>query len=84
MNLRVCSALAILAAAGCSSPAQSGPWKPSRTVEFIVAAGPGGGSDQLARTVQSIVQKYELLGLDDVGEVLRGIDAVLRQLSGSE
>ena len=27
----------------------------------MVAAGPGGGSDQLARTVQSIIQKYKLV-----------------------
>ena len=27
----------------------------------MVAAGPGGGSDLLARTVQSIVQKYKLI-----------------------
>jgi tripartite-type tricarboxylate transporter receptor subunit TctC len=36
-------------------------WSPTRPVEFVVAAGPGGGSDQLARTVQSIVQKYKLI-----------------------
>jgi putative tricarboxylic transport membrane protein len=31
-------------------------------VEFVVAAGPGGGSDQLARIVQSIAQRYKLIG----------------------
>jgi tripartite-type tricarboxylate transporter receptor subunit TctC len=36
-------------------------WAPSRPIEFVVAAGPGGGSDHLARTVQSIIQKYKLI-----------------------
>jgi len=52
---------ALLGAIGCAGPVASGPWEPSRPVEFIVAAGPGGGSDQLARTVQAIVQKYGLI-----------------------
>jgi putative tricarboxylic transport membrane protein len=37
-------------------------WKPSKAVEFVVTAGPGGGTDQFARVVQAIVTKYELLG----------------------
>jgi putative tricarboxylic transport membrane protein len=36
-------------------------WKPSKSVEFVVAGGPGGGTDQFARVIQSIVTKYELL-----------------------
>lgn len=40
-----------------------GAWTPTRPVEFVVAAGPGGGSDQLARTVQAIVQKHNLLDM---------------------
>lgn len=55
-------ASALLAAFACSSPVATGPWAPTRPVEFVVAAGPGGGSDQLARTVQAIVQKYGLIG----------------------
>lgn len=43
-----------------SSPAWA-QWKPTRPVEFVVSAGAGGGTDQFARLVQSIVQKYELL-----------------------
>lgn len=42
------------------SPAQ-GTWQPQRPVEFVVAAGPGGGTDQFARTVQSIIQKHNLM-----------------------
>ena len=36
-------------------------WKPSKNIEFIATAGPGGGTDQFARTVQAIVIKYKLL-----------------------
>ncbi len=36
-------------------------WQPSRPVEFVVAAAAGGGSDIFARTVQSIITKYNLM-----------------------
>ena len=61
VKLTVWAVSAMLAAASCSRPASQGPWRPQRPIEFVVGAGPGGGTDQLARTVQSIVQKYDLL-----------------------
>jgi putative tricarboxylic transport membrane protein len=36
-------------------------WKPTKTVEFIVPAGTGGGADQMARMLQGIVQKHGLM-----------------------
>ena len=36
-------------------------WEPSKTVEFIVPAGTGGGADQMARIVQSIIAKHNLM-----------------------
>jgi putative tricarboxylic transport membrane protein len=36
-------------------------WKPSQPIEFVVTAGPGGGTDNFARTIQSIVTKYKLI-----------------------
>ena len=36
-------------------------WEPTKTVEFIVPAGTGGGADQMARFVQSIVAKNNLM-----------------------
>jgi putative tricarboxylic transport membrane protein len=36
-------------------------WEPMRPVEFIIPAGPGGGADQMARTIQGIVTKYNLM-----------------------
>src|SRR5215218_2532478 len=35
-------------------------WQPTRPVEIIVPAGTGGGADQMARTIQGIVTKYNL------------------------
>jgi len=36
-------------------------WKPTKPVEFVVPSGAGGGTDQFARLVQSIIVKYKLL-----------------------
>jgi tripartite-type tricarboxylate transporter receptor subunit TctC len=36
-------------------------WEPTKTVEFIVPAGTGGGADQMARAIQGIVAKHSLM-----------------------
>jgi tripartite-type tricarboxylate transporter receptor subunit TctC len=53
------STLAVCGALACASPAFA--WEPSKTVEFIVPAGTGGGADQMARMIQGIVQKHGLM-----------------------
>jgi len=56
-------ALGALAAACANSfivPAVAA-WEPVRPVEFIVPAGTGGGADQMARTIQGIVTKHNLM-----------------------
>jgi putative tricarboxylic transport membrane protein len=45
---------------GVAAGPASAEWKPTRTVEFIVPAGTGGGADQMARMLQGIVQKHNL------------------------
>jgi len=35
-------------------------WEPTKTIEFVIPAGTGGGADQMARMIQGIVQKYSL------------------------
>jgi putative tricarboxylic transport membrane protein len=36
-------------------------WEPTRPVELIVPAGTGGGADQMARTIQGIITKHNLM-----------------------
>ena len=36
-------------------------WEPTKTVEFIVPAGTGGGADQMARLIQAIIKKHQLM-----------------------
>jgi len=52
---------AICATALCIAPIQAYAWEPSRTVEFIVPAGTGGGADQMARFIQGTIAKYKLM-----------------------
>ncbi|WP_024576466.1 MULTISPECIES: tripartite tricarboxylate transporter substrate binding protein [unclassified Afipia] len=42
------------------SPA-SAAWEPTRPVEIVVPAGTGGGADQMARTIQGIITKHNLM-----------------------
>jgi putative tricarboxylic transport membrane protein len=42
-------------------PATGRAWEPSRAVEFVVPSGTGGGADQMARMIQSIIAKNGLM-----------------------
>ncbi len=44
-----------------AGPAQGQAWEPTKTVEFIVPAGTGGGADQMARLSQAIITKHKLM-----------------------
>src|SRR5262247_4648518 len=50
-----------VAAACAVLPIASQAWEPTKTVEFIVPAGTGGGADQMARAIQGIVTKHGLM-----------------------
>ena len=54
----ISTALALGAAA--VSPAFAA-WEPTKPVEFIIPAGPGGGADQMARMIQGIITKNNLM-----------------------
>jgi tripartite-type tricarboxylate transporter receptor subunit TctC len=43
------------------APIHAASWEPVRPVELIVPAGAGGASDQMARLIQSIIQKQQLM-----------------------
>jgi putative tricarboxylic transport membrane protein len=59
------SKIAILLAGSCFGlfglQAAFAEWKPTKPVEFLGSAGPGGGTDIFNRTVQSIIQKHNLV-----------------------
>ena len=54
------TALGAIAALLACAPAEAA-WEPVRPVEFVIPAGSGGGADQMARTIQGIVTKHNLL-----------------------
>jgi tripartite-type tricarboxylate transporter receptor subunit TctC len=49
----------VLLAAAVAGPAAA--WEPSKTVEFIIPAGTGGGADQMARFTQGVTAKHNLM-----------------------
>ena len=52
------SATAMAVAFGGAAQAD---WKPTKPVEFVVTSAPGGGTDNFARVVQSIIAKHKLM-----------------------
>jgi tripartite-type tricarboxylate transporter receptor subunit TctC len=63
-NLRSIAAAAfaggVLALTAGTAHAQ-GSWEPTKSVEIVVPAGTGGGADQMARLIQAIIQKHNLM-----------------------
>jgi putative tricarboxylic transport membrane protein len=62
-GIRARGACAAIAAASLVMPgaALAAAWQPTKTVEFIVPAGTGGGADQMARMIQGVIQKHNLM-----------------------
>ena len=52
---------AALLLCGATFNAGHAAWEPTRPVEFVIPAGPGGGADIMARTIQGIVTKHNLM-----------------------
>jgi len=57
-RIPLCSAI-VLATSLAAGPALA--WEPSKTVEFVVPAGIGGGAGQMAQLIQGIIQKHHLM-----------------------
>ena len=55
-----CLAAGLLLATGLVNTA-SAQWEPTKPVEFVVPAGTGGGADQMARLIQGIIVKHNLM-----------------------
>jgi putative tricarboxylic transport membrane protein len=50
-----------VAAAFAALPFAAQAWEPTKTVEFVIPAGTGGGADQMARFIQGMVAKHNLM-----------------------
>jgi putative tricarboxylic transport membrane protein len=46
---------------GGATVAKAAAWEPTKPVEFVIPAGTGGGADQMARLIQGIVVKHNLM-----------------------
>jgi len=46
---------------GMPLAASAAAWEPTKPVEFVIPAGTGGGADQMARLVQGIIAKHNLM-----------------------
>ena len=42
-------------------PASAQAWEPQKPVTFVIPAGTGGGADQMARFIQGVIQKHNLM-----------------------
>ena len=58
---RVALPLAAALLAGFTSAGFAAGWEPTRPVEFVVPAGTGGGADQMARLLQGVISKNNLM-----------------------
>jgi hypothetical protein len=52
---------ALLATAALATSAPVLAWEPTKPVELVVPAGTGGGADQMARFIQGVVAKHNLM-----------------------
>jgi tripartite-type tricarboxylate transporter receptor subunit TctC len=59
--LRIGGIVLVAAFLGCSGGALAAEWKPTRPVEIVAPAGPGGGWDRQARIIQRIAKEKGLL-----------------------
>ncbi|HVI27400.1 tripartite tricarboxylate transporter substrate binding protein [Hansschlegelia sp.] len=55
------SALLLGAALGLAAGPAAAAWEPTKAVTFIIPAGTGGGADQMARFIQGVIQKNNLM-----------------------
>ena len=57
-TIAMTAALAGAFALGGVGAAQA--WEPTKPIEFVVTSGAGGGTDNFARVIQSIITKHKL------------------------
>ena len=60
-RFNLCKTLAVAAVVGLLPTLACAAWEPTKPVEFVVPAGTGGGADQMARFIQGVVAKNNLM-----------------------
>jgi len=60
-RMAVAAATVVASAAMLAAPLAHAAWEPTKPVEFVVPAGTGGGADQMARLIQGIIVKHNLM-----------------------
>src|SRR5919107_2907653 len=60
-GLSIAAGMATAAVLGMAPALAQSEWKPTRPIEFVGAAGPGGGTDIFARAVQLAIQNHKLI-----------------------
>jgi len=61
MANRHISAISVLLLAAVGSAPGAWAWEPTKSIEFIIPAGTGGGADQMARFTQGVTAKHSLI-----------------------
>jgi putative tricarboxylic transport membrane protein len=61
LRMTAAAAAAFATATLLAAPTARAAWEPGKPVEFIVPAGTGGGADQMARLIQGVVVKHNLM-----------------------
>src|SRR5881396_4416193 len=56
-----CASAFAMTVGALAAPLAAHAWEPTKTVEFVVPAGTGGGADQMARAIQGIIAKHGLM-----------------------
>jgi tripartite-type tricarboxylate transporter receptor subunit TctC len=60
-RLAMSAAAAAILGLAVSAPAAAQSWEPTKPVQFVIPAGTGGGADQMARFIQGVVTKNNLM-----------------------
>jgi tripartite-type tricarboxylate transporter receptor subunit TctC len=61
ISFRRAAGTVLAAAVAVALPLAAQAWEPTKTVEFVIPAGTGGGADQMARASQAIIAKHGLM-----------------------
>jgi putative tricarboxylic transport membrane protein len=60
-TLRTALCALLAGAVAAAVPFSAAAWEPAKPVQFIVPAGTGGGADQMARFIQGVASKHQLM-----------------------